>query len=81
MEKDSDWLYRQISIAWLSVDATNLETCGFGFNDIFDEMACGDDLTMTSHPLQGWEFVAYWYAAEFPGWNAITFLVFRKPAG
>jgi len=80
MEKDSEWLYRQISIAWLSVDATNLETCGFGLNDIFDEMACGDDPPTNSYPLQGWEFVAYW-RPEFPGWNAITFLVFRKRVG
>lgn len=77
MLKDSDFLYRQISIAWLSVDATNLETCGFGFNDIFDEMTCGDEPPTNSQPLQGWEFVAFW-RPEFPGWNAIAFLVFRK---
>lgn len=79
--KDSDWLYKAFTVPWLSQDPVNLvENSGFGFDSIFDETNELTPVTRSSLRLEDWEFVAVWQA-EFPGWNMICWLIFRKRSG
>jgi hypothetical protein len=77
--KDTDWLYKAVTVPWLSHDRVNLvEISGFGFDSIFDET--NEIMPRSTFRLEGWEFVAVW-RAEFPGWNMICWLIFRRRAG
>lgn len=80
LTQDSDWIYRGYSVPWLSQDLIHIEISGFGFQHIFDEMYAPDSDEQIIGRLDGWEFVALW-TPEFPGWNPIGLLVFRKWAG
>ena len=58
-EKDSDRLYRAITVPWLSRDPVNLvENSGFGFANIFDETNELMPVARSSLRSEDWEFVA-----------------------
>jgi hypothetical protein len=78
--KDSDWIYRGYSVPWLSHDPVHIEISGFGFLNIFDAMHAPELTEQKFGNLDGWEFVGFW-RPEFPGWNPIGLLVFRKRNG
>lgn len=75
--RDSDWMYKAVSIPWMSPYGLAIEVCGMGFANLFDEIHHLKMLKRRSIQSEMWEFVGLW-RPRFPGWRPMTMLVFRS---
>lgn len=80
-KKDSDTLYRAISVPWMSPEPVNLVAySGFGFDSVFDEWNTIESTGRCSLRMDGWQFVGL-LPTEFLLWHPIYWLIFRKRLG
>lgn len=80
MEKDSDTLYRAVSIPWMSPYGMAITVSGQGFANLFDEIHHLMMLDRRGISSEDWEFVGLW-RPRFPGERPTTLLVFRSRTG
>jgi hypothetical protein len=77
MERDSDYVYRAVSIPWMSPYGMAIELNGNGFKNLFDELHHLRMLKRRSITSDQWTLVGLW-RPRFEGEPPLTLLIFRS---
>lgn len=76
MERDSDYVYRAVSIPWMSPYGMAIKMNGNGFKNLFDELHHLRMLKRRSITSDQWTLVGLW-RPRFHGEPLLPLLVFR----
>lgn len=77
MERDSDWIYKAVTLPWMCPYGMAIEVSGQGFANLFDELHHLRMLERRSITSDQWTLVGLW-RPRFPGDPPLTMLVFRS---